>query len=502
MAFFLQLEDVMRKYFTDEQSAETDTFLKEQYLTILLKCNHHDRALETANQILQCDASNLRSLETVCICYAEGNAAISLEAAGEAVNFLLAINAESQHAILANAQLLLNRGSALDAKHLLENYVAKEKNVLTANLLLCDAYKQLQQWNQVEKMCRCLLISCSATEWKARLIESLLEQASAEQLDESRQLLVDINSCDLRFKLLKALHQLRCNDLETPRWILTFDEEMPSPDLAVKVISLKAELLDKSHRREEAIALLELAKKNHPNSVILLLQCAKQYWHSQQAAKSVCDFLSVIKLNKDIAEPYVYLGTFYAAQSDNSSALRRATQCLEKAFQLDPTQTATAQQLVELYRQSHNLAAALKLLDSVILLDPLHCQWAWSLKGHCHLKMLQKSSSPQEKTQAATLAIASFQKALRSNMDDNASWEALGDAYMARGSYMSALKAFQKAVQLNAQSIYSIYQIAAIKQLLGEYRQAVEAYENLLVHTPDYLPALKGVAHTTSIILH
>ena len=108
------------------------------------------------------------------------------------------------------------------------------------------------------------------------------------------------------------------------------------------------------------------------------------------------------------------------------------------------------------------------------------------------MEMLQKVCTAQEKTQEATSAISCFQKALRDNINDSACWEALGDAYMARGSYMSALKTFQKAAELNSGSIYPVYQIAAIKQLLGEYRQAVEAYENLLIHSPDYVPALKG----------
>ena len=116
------------------------------------------------------------------------------------------------------------------------------------------------------------------------------------------------------------------------------------------------------------------------------------------------------------------------------------------------------------------------------------------------MKMLQKSSTTQEKTREATLAISCFQKALRGSIDDSACWEALGDAYMARGSYMSALKTFQKAVELNPGSIYPVYQIAAIKQLLGEYRQAVEAYDNLLIHTPDYLPALKGLSKNLNFI--
>ena len=71
-----------------------------------------------------------------------------------------------------------------------------------------------------------------------------------------------------------------------------------------------------------------------------------------------------------------------------------------------------------------------------------------------------------------------------------------GDAYMARGSYSAALKAFQRAFELNANSIYSSYQIASLKQIMGEYSEAVVAFEVVLGQRPDYVPALKGLAET------
>ncbi len=44
----------------------------------------------------------------------------------------------------------------------------------------------------------------------------------------------------------------------------------------------------------------------------------------------------------------------------------------------------------------------------------------------------------------STNAILSFQSALRRDSTDCHAWECLADAYMARGSYTAALKAFDK----------------------------------------------------------
>lgn len=72
----------------------------------------------------------------------------------------------------------------------------------------------------------------------------------------------------------------------------------------------------------------------------------------------------------------------------------------------------------------------------------------------------------------------------------------LGDAYIARGSYTAALKAFQRALELNPNSIYASYQAAAIKQILGEFAVAAAEFEALIEREPNYLPALKGLADT------
>ena len=381
----------MRKHLMEDELGENSTYFKEQHLDVLLKCSRYDEALNIAKQILEFDPVNQKSSEAICICYVIGKASISVAAASEAIHSVLAVNSENPHAILASAQLNLKKGNALEAKQMLQVFLSKEKNLRrVGEKLLCDAYQQLQQWVQMEAMCRSILASDfigppESHEWKTRLIESLLQQNSDEHLDESSKLLADEDPSDLRVKLLKVFYQIRCNDFESSSWILQFNEDIePSSDLALKLISLKAQLLDKTDRGEEAIGLLEEAKRKQPHCVSLLLHSAKQYWKLNQRAKSVSDFLSTIRINKDIAEPYVYLGTFYADQSDNASSLRRAVQCLEKAFQLDSTNAAISKQLLDLYRRSQDIGAALKLLDSVIGFDPRNGLWAWSLKGYFH----------------------------------------------------------------------------------------------------------------------
>lgn len=78
-------------------------------------------------------------------------------------------------------------------------------------------------------------------------------------------------------------------------------------------------------------------------------------------------------------------------------------------------------------------------------------------------------------------------------------WETLGDAYLARGSHTSALKAYDRVLVHNSKSYYAQYQMANIKLLLGESTEAIEAFQKVFDIYPNYVPALKGLAEALSV---
>lgn len=63
-------------------------------------------------------------------------------------------------------------------------------------------------------------------------------------------------------------------------------------------------------------------------------------------------------------------------------------------------------------------------------------------------------------------AVNSLRTAVRVNPGDIRCWECLGDAYYARGAYTSALKCYQKCLEMNPSSVYAALQIAYIKQVM------------------------------------
>uniref|UniRef100_A0A671KS77 Tetratricopeptide repeat protein 37-like n=1 Tax=Sinocyclocheilus anshuiensis TaxID=1608454 RepID=A0A671KS77_9TELE len=114
----------------------------------------------------------------------------------------------------------------------------------------------------------------------------------------------------------------------------------------------------------------------------------------------------------------------------------------------------------------------------------------------CYKRAFELDSSDAE-SGAATVDLSMEQgdmvsAALRADPQDWVCWECLGEAYLNRRSFTAALKAFDKAHTLQPTSVYSLYQTAAIKQILGRFKEAAAEYRQIL-EQEDYVPALKGL---------
>uniref|UniRef100_A0A8C0QRM7 SKI3 subunit of superkiller complex n=1 Tax=Chelonoidis abingdonii TaxID=106734 RepID=A0A8C0QRM7_CHEAB len=156
--------------------------------------------------------------------------------------------------------------------------------------------------------------------------------------------------------------------------------------------------------------------------------------------KALTQFLKAAKLDSYMGSVFCYLGHYYRDVAGDKS---RARGCYKKAFELDRTDGEAGAAAVDL---------SVELGDTVFL-----------------------------------------QAALRADPKDSNCWESLGEAYLSRGGYTTALKSFMKASELNPESIYSIYKAASIEQILGKYKDAIAEYQQILKKSKEYVPALKGL---------
>lgn len=102
-----------------------------------------------------------------------------------------------------------------------------------------------------------------------------------------------------------------------------------------------------------------------------------------------------------------------------------------------------------------------------------------------------------QNSQNYTLAIQSFQSALRSSPTDFHSWVGLGEAYASSGRYTAALKVFDRAEALDETSWFAKYMLANVRRELGEFELACEGYRAVLALREREFGVLVALSETS-----
>lgn len=210
-------------------------------------------------------------------------------------------------------------------------------------------------------------------------------------------------------------------------------------------------------------------------------------WENNQRDKAFKIFSKAVELDPYLSLNFLYLGHYYEYELQDKS---KACVCYQRAFTLDNTDIeigmSLSQVLKDLGREDENMRI-LKIITEQVSFD--RCKWAWTQLGLCQL---QKNLSSE--------AIFSLQNAVRADPSSSYGWECLADAYLKRGSYESALKAFEKSSEINPKAMYPLYQIATIQKMRGFFVEAIEKYKNLLNVSSTYVPALIGLSETLTLL--
>ena len=160
--------------------------------------------------------------------------------------------------------------------------------------------------------------------------------------------------------------------------------------------------------------------------------------------------------------------------------------CYTKAVSINPTDSDAAQSLCSIWISQGKLKEAIDLLQQFIEVIP-RSKWAWKQLG-----ILELTESPAS-------AITRFQTSLRILPDDSVSWSCLGDAYAREGKYVAALKALDRAKELDPAEYSADFLKARVHQKLGQFEESLACYESVLSQIPlpkARIPVLHGVAET------
>ncbi|KAK3098545.1 hypothetical protein FSP39_020503 [Pinctada imbricata] len=250
-------------------------------------------------------------------------------------------------------------------------------------------------------------------------------------------------------------------------WVYYHDKQyQDATDSLIKAVEGKPERSNYGVMYSKA--LWEIWKQNRDTSI---------------AQKCFSTLLKTAKQDPYHTEVFEMLGYFYR---DIQKDRVRSRKCFEKSFDLDGSNERSGAALCDMLTDDGNEDEAFVLLKRVTSTASAgSSKWAWLRYGLHQMKHDSLSS-----------AVSSLQSAVRADPNDSHVWECLAEAYLHRGSFTAALKAFTKVIELNPESLYSLYKIASIKQKLGTFKEAIEEYKVILEKSVNFVPALKGIGET------
>ncbi|XP_055968519.1 superkiller complex protein 3 [Sorex fumeus] len=317
---------------------------------------------------------------------------------------------------------------------------------------------------------------------KAEALIKLSDLESSEEAIRTLDQVSDANNIP-GLLVLKSLAYLNIGSLDEATKIM---EDLLSsyPDLA-EVCALEGFFHFTSKDYLQAETCFQRALEKNAEVAEYHYQLGLTYWSMgeetrKDKTKALTHFLKAAKLDPYMGKVFCYLGRYYR---DVVGDRNRARGCYRKAFELDDSDTEAGAAAVDLSVELEEMETALALLTAVTQKASAGtAKWAWLRRGLYYLKAGQHGQ-----------AVADLQAALRADPKDFNCWESLGEAYLSRGGYTTALKSFTKASELNPESTYSVFKVAAIQQILGKYKEAVAQYQLIIKKKEDYVPALKGL---------
>ncbi|KAF8070280.1 TPR-like protein [Lyophyllum atratum] len=229
-----------------------------------------------------------------------------------------------------------------------------------------------------------------------------------------------------------------------------------------------------------------------------LWRLGKCYWGmgESQREEAYRFFISSLKANASYAPAFTSLGIYYA---ESSSPLdpNRASKCFQKAFELDPREAEAARRLAEGFGEDREWDLVEVVARRTIEGEGgLHAgiegtgasgasrylptnSWAWKAVG---VVELHRRNYPP--------AIQAFQVALRAEPDDSVSWVRLGEAYSKAGRHVAAVKALERAHELNPHDWVCSYLIGDVKHQMGSFGDAISIFESILAHRQSEIGVL------------
>lgn len=437
------------------------------YFKILYQKERLSELVKAAEEMTTIYSTNVIPLEWICKVYIETeNKDFKISEYlksnfGIYVEKLLEINPNSILGLTASALVKYTIGDLTGSREILIKVNELQPNWSICLKKLAAIHERFRAYLLAELIYRQLKNS------ELKLAEMLIEQQETDKVLEGIQICKQLSStAESKELILKGQIYLK-NFTEAENLL----QNMISHNEKYEVLKALYH-----HFKGEHDTALEILKEKESHTCYL--HAGMVLFEQKKIDESLISILKATKLDTNNSECFYWLGKIYMTTNDET----RSKKCFEKCLNLNPQNEKAIAVLSAIYRKNKDWDQNLQILEnSVKSIDGAHQRAAFFQLGLHHLAQ-----------QSYDNAITALRNSLKYDKENTECWEALADAYLARGSFNSALKVFEKSVELNPKNYYAKLQIAKVKYILQQYQESISDYEELLSIIPDYLPALKG----------
>lgn len=380
----------------------------------------------------------------------------------------------SKYPGLLKSMICFNKGFYLEAYKQCVPLINYQEANVTEAIFIIRCTIMLKKWSVTQKLATNFLTKTKenvdfVNSLKKNLFLSLVEQKKWKQaINVIKDFPFDALSINEKANLAKCL-------IETNELVGHILEELKTTEFYTQ---LQAQFLLKQKKYAEIITFLE----NEDSNSMHFLYIGIAFWELKQYDKCLINLLKTAKMNSENADTFLYLGYYYYYHKDD---LNKAKKCFEKAYSLDNTDFNIIKHLSEVYSKLKLTNEDFELLNSAKNSMKMN-EWIDFRLGLHYLNRREWDN-----------AIIHLRNVIKININNIIAFECLADAYYLRGSYTSALKAYNKVISLNQnKSPHCLTRIGYIYSLLTQYEDAITTFEEVLKIDSNSLLALKGIVET------
>ena len=170
------------------------------------------------------------------------------------------------------------------------------------------------------------------------------------------------------------------------------------------------------------------------------------------------------------------MGRVYAelaqAYGNKPDYLNKAIQHYQEALKLDPSASLVFEELTDLYIQTNHLRDAITLAEEMLKQSPDNVD-ARRMLGRIYMKMISTADNRINEDYLRK-AIEQLQKVTEKEPKDAESWVALGRLYRVSNNSVDAEKAYNKALEAEADNEEALTGLAMLYSDLGDNKRAIE----------------------------